>query len=1025
MNLARFAVQRKSLVIAGLVLAIFWSLFAGLGMQRREDPGTTQRQTAIVTTYAGATTQNVEQLVTKKITEDIRGVAHVEHVEGVSRPGISVVTVVFDDTINSADTPLRDVRNHIDDLRAQLPSAASAPGLVEDVWKTYPIIVGISAPDATPRELRDFAKNLNDAIAALPDVGVVHLVGAQEQQVSVDLDVAALTQYGITAGDLTAALAARNTLIPSGAVALSGRLAQVDPSRALRNSTDVGQTAVRATEGRIVRVADLARVGTAYPDPPTELVRVDGAPGVALAIEAKETSSVTELGPEVRRFLDTRRASWPASVHVAMIADQPKTVDARVGDFALNLVLAVIIVTGLVALFMGLRNGLLVGVTVVLSIVLTFGGMKLLSIDINQISLLALIISLGIIVDAGIVAIDNIEHHLRAGLDRTEAAVRGVGELWLPLLTSTLVAMSSFLPFRLMGGSVGDFVRDLGVVTCISLAMSLVVAYFVTPILGEWFAVSSSARTGVRAIFDRGLDSVRRGYVPLATAALHRPVIAATLAGIAVLAAAMWIPHLGVQFFPSADRDQFQIEINAADGTDIRTTERIAHAVETIVVRAPGVTTVGTFVGAGAPRFYYNVTSEQPKPSYAQIIVNTIDIAAANRLVPAIGERIKAIPGARITVKALEQGPPVGAPIQVRLSGSDPRALALGAMALETRLAKVRGAVNVRTSLGEPTTKLDATIDDARAASIGVDDRAVGELVALAFGGMTATQIRERDRQTPVVVRLPPGQRTDIAAFGALSVRTRDGRAVPLAEFATLAPRTQTSVATLRDGIPVVSVLGDVDGRLASDVLAEFRRSIPALPPGITIAYAGEDEQTTKSFTNLLVAVIVGLLINQMVLLFEFRTLRLSLVVLAAVPLGLVGAIAGLAIMGQHFGFVASLGISSLGGIVTNHAIVLFEYAKREMASGLPMERALIVAGTKRLRPILLTVIASIAGLLPLAFSAQSLWRPFCWAVIFGLSGSMIMTLIVIPAIYRLVGTRTTESTSEAIDRGSSFVGAS
>jgi multidrug efflux pump subunit AcrB len=999
-----FALRRKSLVVAGLVLALFWSVFSAFTMQRREDPGTTQRQTAVVTMFPGATTHDVEELVTKKIADSLRGVTHVDHVEGISRPGISQVDVVFDDTINDAAPVLHDVRNHLDDMRSALPAGVQ-PTVVDDVWKTYPVVVGVTQTGASPRELRDVAKRLADRLSRLPDAGFVKLVGEQVQQVNVDVDVAALQQYAITANDLVNALAARNALVPAGTVAVDGRLAQVDPSDPLRGLADVAATPLRGANGRALRVGDVAQVAAAYPDPPAEIVRVDGARGIAIAVQAKETSSLTDLGPEVRGALERERASWPAGTHATLIADQPRSVDERVVDFGFNLLLAVVIVTGLVALFMGLRNGLLVGITVVLTIVLTFGAIRFLSVDINQISVLALIIALGIIVDAGIVSIDNIERRLRAGDDRRTAAARGVGDLWMPLLTSTLVAMSSFLPFRLMGGPIGDFVRDLAVVTAVSLATSLVVAYFVTPILGEWFA-RPSARAGKRSPFDRVLDVLSSRYVPLATASLHRPWITVGAAVSAVALAVLWVPHLGMQFFPSADRAQFFIAVNAPDGTDIRTTEKIVARVEAVVRAQSGVTAVGSFVGAGAPRFFYNVLSEQPKPAYAQILVDTADIASANRLVPVLQRTLRTqIAGARIDVKKLEQGTPVGAPIQIRLQGENPDALAAASAQLRARLAAVPGAVSVRDSLGQPTTTLAAHVDAARVAQTGASQADVQRLVALAFGGAQATQIREADRQTPVIVRLPPALRRDASGFGALAVPTAGGANVPLAELATLAPATQTSVATYRDGSPTVTVLADVEGRLASNVLADFRHSAStmSIPNGVRIFYAGEDEQAVKSFRNMLVAVVVGLLLNQMILLWEFRTLRLSLVVLAAVPLGLAGAIAGLALTGQHFGFVASLGISSLGGIVTNHAIVLFEYAKREMEAGEPMERALILAGTTRLRPILLTVLASIAGLLPLAFSAQTLWRPFCWAVIFGLGVSMLMTLVVIPAVYRLV----------------------
>jgi multidrug efflux pump subunit AcrB len=1013
MNLPRFAVNRKSLVLAALALAVFWSLASAFGMQRREDPGTTQRQTLIVTTYPGATTENVEQLVTKKIVDDVRGVEHVDHVQGTSRPGISQIDVYFDDAISDANPVLRDVRNHLDDLRAELPAGIGGPTIIDDVWKTYPIIVGISAPELSNRELRDLAKTLSDQLAALPDAGLVKMVGEQTQQVSVDLDLQALAEYGIAPESVTAGIAARNELVPSGTIALGSRIAQLSPGNGLHDAADVALAPVATIGDRIVRVGDVARVHSGYPDPPDEIVESNGQRAIALAIMTKETSSVTTLGPEVERALESAKATWPAGVSYQLLANQPHTVSARVSDFFLNLIEGVFLVTVLVALLMGLRNGILVGLTVVLSIVLTFGVMPLLHVDINQISILALIIALGVIVDAGIVAIDNIERRLREGLPRREAAWRGVSDLWFPLLTSTLVAMTSFLPFRLMGGAVGDFVRDLAVVTTIALAMSLLVAYFISPIVGEWFAVPATVGSGqtgpldrIRALFDRLLDRAQRAYEPLATAALRRPAVTVALAGALFVSAVIALPHLGVQFFPSADRDQFFIEITAPDGTDIRSTHAIAQNVDAILAKQSGITSWGTFVGAGAPRFYYNVLSEQPRPSYAQIIVNTVDVPTANRLVAELQPVLAAIPDARIQAKKLEQGPPVGAPIQFRISSESASDLPPVAERLRRILHDTPGAVSVRDSLGVPTTKLDLQIDAARAVASGVSDASVQQLVALAYGGVTATEIREADRQTPVVVRLGARARHDPSALEGLAVPGADGRNVPLGEVAQPELASQTSVATYRDGLPTVIVSADVNGRLASDVLADFKSRLSGvtLPAGVRLTYAGEDEQTAKSFRNLLIAAVIGLMLNQIILLWEFRALRLSLVILTAVPLGLIGAVVGLALTGNHFGFVAFLGLASLGGIVTNHTIVLFEYAKREVEHdpSISMERALVVAGTKRLRPILLTVVTSIAGLLPLALSTQSLWKPFCWVVIFGLAGSMAMTLVAIPAIYRL-----------------------
>lgn len=978
-------------------------------MQRREDPVVTQRQTEIVTIWPGATTEDVEHLVTRKIDDNIQGVTHVLHVQGDSRPGISVINVTLDDEMTDAAPVLQDIRNHLSDIKPNLPQTIRGPALVDDIWKTYPIILGISAKGYSPRAIYDFAKQISEGIGALPDVGFVKIVGEHKQEVHADLDLRRIAQYGLTANEVIGALQSRNALVPNGAIEVGGRLAQIDTSDPLHNADDVADTAITAPDGRIVRVGDVADVETGYQDPPSEIVQIDGRPGIALAIQVKETSSVTSLGPEINDFLDRTRATWPDGMRIAFLANQPITVKQRIDDFAFNLLLALIIVTGLVALFMGLRNGLLVGATVAFSILLTLGLMSLFDADFNQISLLALIVSLGIVVDAGIVAIDNIELCLRNGLNRQIAAWKGVQDLWFPLLTSTLVAIFSFLPFRFMGGSIGDFLRDLSIVTTLALASSLVVAYVITPILGEWFAVSTTNDPahshGVAHRFEQALHAMQRAYVPIATASLRRPLLTVGIAVLAILLAIAWIPRLGIQFFPQADRSQFFIDVNTPDGTSITRTVSVVAQVERILDTKHGITHYAAFVGQGAPRFYYNILAEQPKPSYAQMLVDTADVATANALVEQLQPVMDhSIPGARIDVKRLEQGPPVGDPIQIRLTGAPTTVLEAFSAKLQDVLRRVPGARDVRDSLGTRTTKIQVHIDRDRAALSGLDEESLQNLVSLAYGGFTATEIREVDRQTPVVVRLPQSLRDTPDVLRALEIRNASGLNVPLGEVTTISPATQTSASTLRDGLRTVVVLAQVKDRLPSAVLADFQHRIAdlAIPSNVHIEYAGEDAQIRTSFKNLALALLIGLIINQVILLWEFGTIRLSLVVVAAIPLAFVGAIVGLVITGNHFGFVAAVGIASLGGIVTNHTIVLFEYAKRELEHGLPMEEALIAAGSKRLRPILLTVVASIAGLLPLAFSSQTLWQPFCWALIFGLGSSMITTLIAMPAIYRL-----------------------
>ena len=1014
MNLPKFSVTHKSLVLVALTLALVWSVASAFTMQRREDPGTIQRITQIVTIWPGASTHNVEELVTKKIADDLRGIEHVDHVTGASKVGISSVTVELDDQANerTADIALREVRNHLDDLRGQLPSGINGPSIVQHYWDTYPVVLGVTAPGLSPRELRDVAKTIGDDVSRLPDVGEVEMVGDQEQQVAVELDIRRLAAYSVSPLDVTAALARRNALLPGGIAQIGGRAANVTAPDTLQSVRDVADTQIVSTNGRTVRVGDLASVHAAYPDPPDELVRVGGQPAVALAVMAKATSSVTQLTPEIKPLIARELARYPAGLHVTFIADQPTTVDHRLFDFTLNLALGIVLATVLVALFMGVRNGLLVATTIVLSIVLTLGVMPLLSIDLQQISIISLIIAIGMVVDAGIVAVDNIERLLAQGVDRQTAAWQGVSQLWFPLLTSTLVGMSSFVPFLLLGGGVGNFVHDLGLVVAISLSMSLLVAYFVTPIIGEWFALPANAGTRQRALrwietsFERLLETLRRIYEPIAHAALRRAWLTAGVAVALVVVAAAYIPHLGQQFFPPADRNQFMINVTAPDGTDLAQTQRYVEQVEGILDRQTGITGFAAFIGHGAPKIYYNVIPEQASTNYAQFIVNTTDVSTANRLIDALRVQTQAeVAGARVDVKKLEQGPPVGAPIQIRLGGDDAHALGVASQQVQALLRSVPGTFAVRDSQGTPSTKLAVSVDNARATLAGVDEQQVRALLALAYSGATPTSIREEDRETAVVVRLPSGLRRDASVLGALPMRNASGAAVPLSEVASVALDTDTGLATLRDGQKIVTVSAEVAGRLPSAALADFRAAVHSLhlPPGVTLSYAGEDEQSSKSLRQLLMALLVGLMLNQLILIVEFRTLRLSLVILGAVPLGLFGAVVGLGLTHSPFGFTAALGIAGLGGVVTNHTIVLFEYARRELQHGLTLEEALIVAGKKRIRPILLTVITSIVALLPLALAGGGLWPPFCWAIIFGLAGSMVMTLVAIPAIYRVV----------------------
>ncbi len=1010
MSLTRFAVRYRPVTYVLLISILGLGALAVFTLSRREDPDLQGRFMQIIALYPGATASQVEELVTDKLERTLLELDDIKTVQSTSRPGITVLSVEVSDHVHDVKKFRDELRDRISDIRGSLPRGVTSVDVDDRFADTAALILAVTQDGATDRQREDLAKLVRDRLRRLSEVGEVNLVGAQQERITVSLSAQRMARLAVTPTQVGDAIARRNVLPSSGgSVALGSARFAIQPTGNLTGTSDIANLIVATPNGAPIYLRDVATVTRGYEDPPASLLRVNGKPAVGVSVTMRKGFNITTLGAEAKQILAQLRADLPAGAQITLVNDLPKSVEGRMGEFQENLITGIALIVVVLFLFMGVRSALIVGAMLPITILGTFAAMYVFGRDIQQISIAALIIALGLVVDNSIVVVDNIERKMSQGLDREQAAIEGTEALRIPLLTSNLTTVASFAPMLLLSGGVGEFIRDLGIVTSLATLISLLFNYTVAPLIAARFlrGAQEERPNRVQRGFMRLVDRLRDGIAGLAARGLRHPFLTVGLAGAALVGAGLLIPRLGVQFFPSAVRSQFTIDVWLPEGRDIRATERVAARVEGSVRTQPGIRSVATYVGQGGPRFYYNVSPESPTPNYAQIVVNTENAESTHPLVQQLQRLVNAqIPDARITVNTLEQGPPVGAPIAVRVMGDNITDLRKVGEQIKTILNATPGAVSVYHNYGELPLALKVAVDEDQAARAGLSSSDIAQATQMGFSGLTVSSLREGDKEIPIQLRLDAAERTGAQAISDLYVPSTTGEAVPLRQVATVTLAPQEARIVRRNHVRTLTVYAYSDGtRLASQILAEAQPKIAALPlpSGVTLGYGGEQEEIGRTFTELMLILNLSIAANLVIVLWEFNSFRAGLTILAAIPLSMTGAILGLYWMHQPFGFMAFLGIISLAGVVTNHAIVLFEYALEEQRQGLPLNQALLSAGRKRLRPVLLTVLLSIFGVLPQALNGGSLWPPLAWALIFGLLMSLVLTLVVMPSFYTVL----------------------
>ncbi len=989
-------VGQRRLVLSLAVLLALVGVMAYLVMPQQEDPTMPDTHGLVVVAFPGADAEQVERLVVEPIEEHLAEVRELKVVGATARADVGIFQLELRDGVRDHDKAWDEVQKALRAARGDLPVGAEDPSLDRDLMDTESVVLAITG-SSDELVLAAAAKRLERDLLRLPQVARVELTAVHDEQVRIEYDDAVARRFGIDARSLVGQLAARNSAVPGGAIRAGERRATLRPNAEFTSVEQIAETPILLASGAAVPLDEIASVRRARPDPAAARMRFNGQPAVAVGLIPHAGIHVGEFGRSVRkRVAEVAPAYAPLAIEPVVF--QPDRVEARLSGLTRSLLLGILVVAGVLIGFMGFRLGLVVASVVPLVAASSLGLFAMGGGVLHQISIAALVLALGMLVDNAIVIAEDIQRRLQLGESRPQAVVATVRSLGLPLGAATGTTIAAFLPMLLSTGPTASFTRSIPVIVMLTLVVSYVFALTVTPIVsGMVLRPTPESRTSRLSQLARWMGEAavrRRGWV-----------LAAAL--VLVVGAGAAVGAVEQQFFPASDRNQLVVSLELPEGTELSATDTRARRLEAALAEHPAVVSVAGFSGRATPKFYYNILQQPSSPHLAQLLVTTRGTADVEP-VASFARKFAAqrLPEVEVVARGLEQGPPVGAPVQLRLYGDDLDGLRIAAEQVMGALRAIPGTRDVRHELGTGVPSIAFTVDDASAArhDLSRDD------VALALLGRTrgleVGQLRSGAELMPIRLVSSDAEELPAAYLGAVDVSRPGGRPVPLAQLARSEVEWRPAVIRHRQRERYTVVSAELaPGVPFSRVLTELDHQLPdlGLPAGVRVEAAGAVEGSGQANTALLSTLPSGLFLLLLILLAEFNSFRRLAIVLATVPLAATGVIPGLVLAGQPFGFMSLLGVFALVGIVVNNAIVLLDVTEAQRKAGASVVAAVAAAVQLRTRPILLTTGTTVAGLLPLAVSDSTLWPPLAWAMISGLVASTGLTLLVTPALYGLL----------------------
>ncbi|HEL3809628.1 MULTISPECIES: efflux RND transporter permease subunit [Stenotrophomonas] len=1036
-NLSEWALANRPLVLFAMLAFALIGAWSYKHLGQSEDPPFTFKAMVVRTLWPGATAEQVSRQVTEPIEKALMNTGEYEFIRSYSRPGESQVIFMARDSLRSKQIPdlWYQVRKRVGDIRPTLPREIVGPFFNDEFGDTYGNIYALTGKGFDYAVMRDYADRIQLELQRVPDVGKIDLVGLQDEKVWIELSNTRLATLGVSMQQVQQALADQNAVTGTSFFETATDRVQLRVTGQFNDIDAIRQFPIRAGD-RTVHLGDIAEVKRGFADPASPKMRFMGEEAIGLAVAMKDGGDILKLGANLDAEFERLQKTLPAGMQLRKVSDQPQSVEESVGEFVQVLTEAVVIVL-LVSFFsLGLRTGLVVGVTIPLVLAMTFFVMHYFDIGLHKISLGALVLALGLLVDDAIIAVEMMATKMEQGYDRLRAASFAWESTAFPMLTGTLITAAGFLPIATAASSTGEYTRSLFQVVTIALVVSWIAAVLFIPYLGDkmlpdlfnpqppkpgslsarWLAKRQQwadrypALANLIAPPQHGHDHdpyqrpFYRSFRRFLDACLrHRWWVIAATIGLFVFSLMMFrfVPQ---QFFPDSTRPELMVDIELAEGASLRSTQAQAEKLEKLLSNREGIANYVSYVGTGSPRFYLPLDQQLPATNFAQFVVLAKDIKSRESTRDwLLHEVIPKFPDVQMRVTRLENGPPVGYPVQMRISGEHIEKVQAIARQVEAKVRENPHVMNVNLDWSEPSKVVRLVIDQERARALGVSSAQVSQFLSSSLAGQSVSVYREGNRQIEMLLRGPADERNQLELLSSLSMPTANGGSITLSQVATMEYGFEDGIIWHRNRLPTVTVRADIsDGMQPLDVVHQILPTLDGiraeLPSGYLLETGGTVEDSARGQNSIKAGMPLFLVVVATLLMLQLRSFSRAAMVLVTAPLGIIGATLFLLLFRAPFGFVALLGTIALAGMIMRNSVILIDQIQQDIDAGHDRWHSIIDATVRRFRPIVLTALAAVLAMIPLSRSA--FYGSMAISIMGGLIVGTVLTLVFLPALY-------------------------